>query len=165
LQQNQQLYAKILSGYQTASANSAARQQGILSGYGTLANSVMSGIQNIGQAQAMDITDFYAKQRGSATQSMISRGLSNTTAADAAQRGLFRDETKANIGLAESIAQTKAGYQTQLGMGALGYAGIADQSQNQMAQSQLSWLNTIRIPYPDANQYAALAQQQGALRG
>lgn len=164
LQQNQKLYADILSGYQTASANSAARQQGILSGYSSLASGVMGTLGNIGQAQQMDINDAFASQRGAATQSMISRGLLNTTAFDAAQRSVSRAQTKANIGLAESAARTKAGYQTQIGLGALGYAGQADQSQNYMAQNQLNWLNTIRAPYPDANQYAALAQQQGALR-
>src|SRR5437868_6690066 len=111
LEQNKALYNDILQGYQQLMSGQQQAQGGIQQGYGQLSNDVMGTIANVGGAAKQNIADVYAQQGGSMQQSMVNRGLGNTTVTDSMQRGLTLDQNKANIALADQMAQLKAGYQ------------------------------------------------------
>lgn len=160
---NKQNYSNILSGYQQTAANQQTGQQSVLAGYGNLGNTIQNTIQGVDQSQRQAITDQYAMAAGKASQGLISRGLGNTTVANSVQAGLLSDKSKANIALSNQMAQLQAGYQSQIGMAGLGYAGQSVGANTQQANRQLDWMNSINSPYPNAQQYAMLAQQKGAV--
>lgn len=125
---NQQNYANIMSGYQG------------------LTSSVLGNLKGIDASQRQAITDSYAQQSGAASQSMISRGLGNSTVQDSVQRGLSFDRTKADIALTNQTQQLYAGYQANLG------------------SQQLGFMNSVSAPYPDVNAYNRYGMMQGANR-
>lgn len=161
LEQNKAMYGDIMAGYQQTSANQVNAQNALAGGYTSLYNNVLGGIQGIGASQQQAIQDTYAQQRGSADQSLISRGLGNTTVRDSVQRGLTLDEGKANIALANQIAALNAGYQSNLGLAGLNYGNQAAAQNTGQANSQLGFMNSITAKYPDAGQYNSLFSQQG----
>lgn len=127
LGQNQQLYNDILGGYQKLNTD------------------VLGTIGQIGQAKQQDIADAYAAQAGQMRQSLINRGLGNTTVADTMQRGLGYDQQKAQIALADQIAQYRAGMQAQLG------------------SAQLGFENSVTAKYPNADQYYNIFRDKGMM--
>jgi hypothetical protein len=159
---NQQNYNNILQGYQQTQAQQQAAQQGVQQGYGNLSGAVLGGIQGIGASRSQDIASDYARQSGAAAQSLISRGLGNTTIQDSVQRGLAFDKSRADTTLANQMAGLQAGYQSQLGLAGLGYAGQAAAQNTDQANRQLGWMNSVNAGYPDASLYARLAQMYGA---
>lgn len=198
LSANQTNYNNILAGFQQTARNQGSAQDRIASGYqsaydtlrdstlraaagyGALQSSVLSGIRDVGASQQQAIDDYYAQQRGQATQSLVDRGLGNTTVVEGVRRGLGLDQQKANVALANQMAQLTAGYQSNLGLAGLnfqnqaaaqlagqanlglGYQAQAAAQNTALAQSQLGWMNSVNAPYPNAGLYAGLAQQYGA---
>lgn len=132
LQANQQNYNNILGGYQTVMNN--------------VGNTLGQGGTPWGVAApaAQAINDVYHQQAGGAFQNSINRGLGNTTAASASQRGAALDANKAYAGLGSQLASTYAGYEANLGQG------------------QLNFMNSVNIPYPNGQDYSTLYQQYGA---
>jgi len=162
LKANQTNYNNILAGYQQTMATQVSAQDAVKQGYTDLANNVLAGIQGVGDSQRQAIRDAYAQQAGRATQGLTSAGLGNTTVAASVQRGLVADREKANVNLANQLAQLSAGYQSQLGLAGLGYTGNAVAANTALGVKQLDWMNSVNSPYPNASAYAQLAQQQGA---
>lgn len=162
LQANQANYNNILAGYQQTMQNQTSAQDAIARGYADLSNSVLAGIDNIGSAQSQQIKNQYQQASGATAQSMISRGLGNTTIQDSMQAGLTQQEALAQNSLQNQIASTKAGYQSNLGLAGLAYQGQAASANSSLAQNQLAWMNSVNAPYPNAGLYAQLAQQYGA---
>lgn len=163
LAMNQANYQNILKGYQDTMSSQTSAQDAISRGYTGLYNDVIGKIQGIGDARSQAITDQYAMARGNADQGLINRGLSSSTVRSSVQRGLTFDEAKARTDLANQIAQTNAGYMSQLGLAGLGYQGQAVQNNSALAQNQLNWMNSVNSPYPDAGQYSQLAMQYGMM--
>lgn len=153
-------YAGILSGpvglaqqygasYNNALAANQKNYDSIINGYQTVMNNVGSilgqgGGWGVAAPAAQAIADVYAQQSGGAFQNSINKGLGNTTAASAAQRGAALDANKAYAGLGSQLAQTAAGYSANLGQG------------------QLNFMNSVNIPYPNGADYSTLYQQYGA---
>lgn len=163
LSMNSQLYNNILAGYQGLSQAQQAAQQPIEAGYNQLTDKVLQDISGIGASQAQAINDAYAQASGGASQSMINRGLSNTTARDAVQRGLIADREKSRTALANQLASLTAGYRSNLGSQALGYGAQAIRDNSQLGMEQLRWMNTVSAPYPQARDFMQLAQMRGAV--
>lgn len=130
LQANQQNYNNIIGGYETVLGN-VGNTLGQGGGWGVAAPAAQS------------IADTYAQQSGGAMQNSINKGIGNTTAASAAQRGAALDANKAYAGLGAQLAQTYAGYEANLG------------------QSELNFMNGVQIPYPNGAEYSSLYQQYG----
>lgn len=181
-----------LAAYQTSAADAigagftelggrlAADQAGIAAGYGQLQGDVLRGIEGVGVARGREIDDAFERSNANAQQSMINRGLGNTTVLDSAVRGVVGDRERERTRLAEDLAQMRAGYQSQLGQAglsfreravgdqtALGTAGLGfgERSMGQgmnLGYRHLDFLNSIQAAYPDAGMYASLAQQFGA---
>src|SRR5258705_223034 len=102
--------------YNAALGQNKDLYQNILQGYQQLGGDVLGTIANVGQAKSQDIADAYTAASGATKQGLISRGLGNTTVQDTLQRGNLLDKQKADIALADSQAQLRAGYQSQLGL-------------------------------------------------
>lgn len=162
LGQNQANYSNILSGYQQTLAQQTQAQDAIGKGYSSLYNQVLGGIQGIGQSQSQAIQDAYRQQSGSAQQDLINRGLGNSTVLSSVQRGIDLDKSKADIALANQIAQLNAGYQSQLGGAGLNYANQAAMQNAAQQNAQLQWMNSVTAQYPNGQLYNQMAQQQGA---
>lgn len=198
LAQNKANYENILSGFQQTAQNQSTAQQAIAGGYtglynnlvdagnriglgyGALQSGVQGTINNIGASQQQAINDYYRQQQGQATQSLVDRGLGNTTVVNSVQRGIGLDQQKANVALANQMAQLSAGYQSNLGLAGLNYAnqaalqaagqgnlGLGYQAQaaqqnSALAQNQLAFMNSTSAPYPNAGLYGQLATQWGA---
>lgn len=162
LAMNQQNYSNVLQGYQqTLNQNTAAR--GALGGfYSDLTNSVLGGIADIGQSRQNDINAQYTQNSGVLAQQLINRGLGNSTVQGSMQRGVAYDQARSSTDLANQIAQTTAGYRSQLGLASLANTERSINANSQDAQNQLGWMNSVNAQYPDAGMYAQLAQQFGA---
>lgn len=148
LRLNQQNYQNILSGYQSAMGALSSGQHRIDLGYGQLSRQVQQTIHNVGGAQRQAIQDTYATQWGQQQQRMLDAGLGNSTVIAALQRGTRLDEQKAEVALADQIAQLQAGYQSQVGL-----AGLAAREQGLAIRAGLSGqylgvLGNYRTPYP-----------------
>jgi len=163
LAQNQALYGNILQGYNQALANQQQAQRGIVGGYGALKGEVLGQIQGIGASQAQQIQDVYAQQRGAQQQQLTSAGLGNTTVQGSMMRGLTLDEQKAQIALANQMAQLQAGYSAQLGSAGLAYQGQAAAANTGEMNQALGWMNTVNAAYPNAQSYAQLQYNQGLM--
>ncbi len=137
---------------QQQQAQNAQTQQG----YWGLNNNVMSTLQGIDASQRQAISDAYARQAGSTNSSLIARGLGNATVRDSLQRGNLLDKQKADIALSNSTAQLTAGYQSQLGLAALGFAGQA----NQQNTAQQNAIASARAGYGAQTGMANVAAQQ-----
>lgn len=164
LQANKQLYGDILGGYQQTAQNIADKGNLISQGYGQLGGDVQGLISGIGSDQRQLLANQYAANQGASKQSLISRGLSNSTVADSVSRGNTQSYDLAQNNLANQIAQTKAGYMSNIGQAGLNYQGQSNQQGMGLSQDQLHWMNTISAPYPNSGQYSDLARQQGAVQ-
>jgi hypothetical protein len=178
----------VVGGYQNllthATGQVNAGLQGALNqmsgGYGTIAqaypqlqNQVNTLLSQIGGTRAQEIQDAYAANRGEAQQSLISRGLGNTTVTGAVDRGLQLDRQKALNDNAERVSQTRAGMMSNLGLAELDQA---NRSVTNMAQQY----NLMGTTYGDliaaysmpamayntdtANRYWDIAQMYGAVQ-
>lgn len=161
LAQNQAMYQNIMGGYQQTQAQQTDAANAIAGGYSNLYNNVLGGIQGIDASQRQAINDAYAQQSGAATQSLISRGLGNTTVQDSIQRGLLLDKMKADIGLSNQTAQLQAGYMSQLGLAGLDYANQANMQGTGLSARQLDFMNTVTAKYPNQADYYNLFDASG----
>lgn len=152
----------INAGYNQTAQNQYNAQQGVNSGYNNLSRDVLGGIAGIGSDQLALLNRNYARQAGSADQNLISSGLGNSTVRSNVQRGIGLDQNLAQNNLANSIAQTKAGYQSNIGLAGLGYQGQSIRDNTALSQDQFHWLNSITSLPPDAAQYSQIAQQAGS---
>ena len=142
LQTAQQGYRDTLSGYATALSGMQAQQASINEGYNQLQRNVLGGLEGSSAAESQAIADRYAAMSGSMQQSLISRGLGNTTVQGSMQRGITLDESKAQTDLRNKFANTAAGYQSSLGLAALGYRGNALQQQQALQMAQLGYMGS-----------------------
>lgn len=121
-QQNTQKksYDDALRGYDAQRQEIAARDAQAQVNYQGLLNNVLGGIAGAGATEKQRIADTYAREQGSATQSLMSRGLGNTTVVDSIGRGLVADREKAYTDVAERTANMRAGYLSSIGQAQIG---------------------------------------------
>lgn len=137
---NKQLGDTINTGYNTAMSQQLAGQQGVL-----------GLIDSYGQSSRNDISAANTRQRGDTSQSMISRGLGNTTILDAMNRGYNNDLARQNLVLDDQLARTRADYRDRF-----------NQQNTMLSQQQLGFLERMTGQYPNAGLYGQLAAQFGA---
>ena len=157
---NQQNYSNILKGYQQTMAEQKAAQQGVVAGYNQLQGDVLNRLSGSNAAAIQAINDRYSQDQGNAAQQLVSRGLGNTTVQSAVNRGLSLDRAKAELGAQNQLQQNIANYQTQIGMGKLGFQGNAIGANTSLGVKQLDWMDSIKAPYPDAGAYMKLAEMK-----
>lgn len=152
----------INAGYAQTAQNQFLGQQQTQAGYGQLSSDVLGGIAGIGSDQRALLARQYTQQRGNAMQGLVNSGLGNSTVTSSVNRGIGLDEALAGNNLANSIAQTRAGYQSNLGLAGLSYQGQSVRDNTNLATHQLDWMNSITAKAPDASLYGNIAQQAGA---
>lgn len=165
---NEQRYQDILAGYNNQytalTQQQAAANQALLSGYDERYAKAMASLENLGVTNLADIAANYTKQRGAASQGLISRGLGNTTVTDAVRRGLTRDETRATTAAKESTAATKSQYEQSLSADKLAALKAAQNEQLALQQALknqvLQFMERKTDAYPDVGLYTQLAQMQ-----
>lgn len=139
---NDKAYQAILDGYKTQQAIFDNKAAGVAQGYQAMIDSNRS----VGESDRLALYQKSERDAAAAQQSMVSRGLGNTSALDSAQRGIKYDTENLNINLNDSIAKR----QTDLQQSYLGF-----QSQ---AASQSAALGSQSLDY----QGQALGQRYGA---
>lgn len=154
---NQANYNNIIGGYRQTMAAQQQAQSGVRSGYSALQGSVAGLLAGTDAAERQRLNDQYAQTVGASNQSLINRGLGNTTVQSATTRGLTLDKAKADVELANRFAQLQAGYQSQIGLAGLGYDERAIGQNSALANQQLQFMNSVSIPYPDAGVYMQMA--------
>ncbi len=102
-------------------AQAAGQNADIFGRYGGLSDQVLGDIAGIEQSRAQDINTQYARDAASAQQSLISRGLGDSTSLVNVNRGLQSDRDRSRTNLANEIAGLRAGYRSNLGL-----AGLSD---------------------------------------
>jgi hypothetical protein len=157
---NQQNYNNILKGYQKTAAFQQQQQQAVVAGYGALKSEVLGKLEGTYKSGLSKVNDYYTAQQGQATQSLVNRGLGNSTITSSVARGLSADRTKAGLDVAEKYANSYANYGTQIGLAGLNYQGNAVKDNTSLSMDQLHWMNTVQAPYPEAKDYMALAKMR-----
>lgn len=130
VQINQQRYNNVLSAYQQGLGRLESQLGGIYGGYNQLTNRVLGqlglggGGWGIAGPAATAIRQQQAQAAGQVQQRMIDAGLGNTTvqANLAQQNALYAQQAYASLG--SQLAQTAAGYTSQIGL-----AGLAARQQ------------------------------------
>lgn len=132
--QNQR-YNDILSGYtnQRNIYNNNTAQ--INRGY----QDVLSQQQGLGESQRIALDRQYAQQSAQSQQSMISRGMGNSTVLDAGQRGINYDRANSQIALQDSLTRE----QTAIQQARLGYMANAQQGQSQIIGNRLGFMGQL----------------------
>lgn len=165
LAMNQGNYNNILAGYQQAIAQYSTAQQAIQAGYSNLYNQVLNQVKDIGAARRNEIGSSYEKALASGSQTLIDRGLGNSTIQMSLQRGVESDRQRALTQLSDDQAKMLGDYMSQLGL-----AGLKNQSEGLggatgLVLSQLGWMNSMNAAYPDAGLYGQLAQMSAMGQG
>lgn len=161
LAMNQSNYNNILRGYQQALAQHNAAQQAIDAGYNSMYNEVIGQIQGITQTREREIGEAATRQASQEQQSLIDRGLGNTTVQQSVNRGIESDKQKSITNVRNEFAGLQASYQNQIRQAQLAAQGRGAQELLGIQRSQLDWMNSVNASYPNAGMYAQLAQQFG----
>lgn len=148
----QQMYNDTVSGYQTALNQHNSAAANINRGY----VGMQQQLSQVGDAQRYGLQRQFAQQGAASQQSMIDRGLFNSTIQDTQQRGINYDYANAKTGLEDTLTREQVGAkQAQL--------EYQNQAQQQR-QGIYSGLNQFRgSAYGQQAQYgiqANLAEQQ-----
>jgi len=126
LQLNLNNYNNIQAQYQQAQQNATGQLQGIYAGYGSLSQSVLNmlgvgkaGDWGVATPAQQQIARQYAQSQGQNQQSLINSGLGNSTLlANVMNQGnLQAAQAYGNLGA--QLAQTAAGYTSQIGLAGL----------------------------------------------
>jgi hypothetical protein len=158
---NQQLYKNIQAGYSQMLNQSQAAMGQLDTRYRNLQRGVMKRLAGSNQANMQDIADKYSAMSGQMSQSMIDRGLGNTTVQFAMQRGIAQDRTKETTRSQNEFAQLIAANQSRLGLERLGAMERGYGNLTGIQGQNLNWMNSVSAPYPDPGMYAQLAMAGG----
>jgi hypothetical protein len=158
---NQQNYQNILGAYSGGQQNLSANLPAIYQGYGDLQKQIagtlgQGGDWGVATPGAQAIAREFAKTQGNTQQQLINSGLGNTTVLGNLSNQNTLMAGQAYGGLAAQLAQTYAGYQSQLGMAGLGARMQGLGMQTGLSQAQGSTLGG----YHFANTAGNLTGQQ-----
>ena len=96
-----------------AKAENEIRYQEGIAGYTSLRNRVMTGIQNLGQQQAIDTRRNFMNLASQTQQSAMKRGLSGTTIVPAMNQGIQRQQSDALNNLAQNVSTQRSNFDIQ----------------------------------------------------
>jgi hypothetical protein len=136
---NLQNYNTILNSYNQAQGNAANELQGIYSGYGALSKSVLGALGvngggwGVAAPAAQQIQKQFVQSQGQNKQQLINAGLGNSTVLSNAMTAGNEQASLAYGSLGAQLAQTAAGYESQIGL-----AGLSAQQQGLSQQLGLT---------------------------
>jgi hypothetical protein len=126
LQLNLSNYANIANAYNQAQANAGSQLGGIYKGYGSLTQSVLGalGVQKPGDwgvatPAAQQIERQYQQSQGQNQQALINAGLGNSSTLSNVMNQGSLQAAQAYGNLGAQLAQTAAGYESQIGLAGL----------------------------------------------
>jgi hypothetical protein len=118
-----QAYGGLMSGQGTAYDNLMKSQTGGLAdvgqGYGSMLGAALNNMNLLGRTQANDLNEQYDRNAADSQQSLVNRGLYNTTVTDSVNRGINLDKERALTNLAQGVAKDTNNTLAQFGMPAL----------------------------------------------
>ncbi len=159
---NQQNYGNILQGYQSGQQQLSNQLGSINAGYGTVQNNVLNALGvtgggwGVAALAAQQIARNYAQTQGQNTQSLLNAGLGNSTLlANVLNKGQLQ-ANQAYGSLGAQLAQTAAGYESQIGLAQLASRMQGLGLQNSLTQSYLGNLAGFHF----ANTFGNLYGQQ-----
>jgi hypothetical protein len=163
---NQQNYNNIISGYQTLAGQQTGEFNQLLGGYSALCGRVQCTIKGVECAQLTAAKGVFTQNAGNIQNQMISGGLNVSSVLCSAARGNAACYAKAQCQARSSFAQLQAGYQSQIGLGALNAQQQGIMANTALGAQQLAFMgHCVNIPYPCASLYAKQAnamRMQGA---
>jgi hypothetical protein len=131
------------SAQDEARAANEERYKNILAGYDDRWNRAMGQLEGVGNQQREDMNRRYDNNKGEIAQSLVARGMSNSTVKDNIEAGNERERNQASNRLEEALTRERLGYDTGL-QGDL-----------------LQFMERRNDTYPDLNQLLQLAQMMG----
>ncbi len=165
LAKNQDIYNKTMGGFGTQLAHAAGTGAHLEAGYGNLRAKIGGDIQGMFASQKRDVLDRSTAAEGAAIQANIQRGLGNSTVANQISRGFASDRDRSYLAIANQEADTRARYDSSLGLAELGNVGQQSQLYGNILGNRTNFDASVSAPYPDARFYQALAAQQAAAGG
>lgn len=94
-------------GYGNIQNNQAQALGNIGQGYTSMLGTALGNLNLLGATEGTDLNQQFQNEAANAQQSLVNRGLNNTTVTDAVQRGIGLDQARAMTNLAEGVnAQT-----------------------------------------------------------
>lgn len=136
-------YGNMVSGYQRQLGLIDSSNQSRQTAYTQLLNQLLGGIAGVEQPARQASYDDYLRNLGSQRQSLVSRGMNNTTVRDSVERGVLSDKWRRDNEITAQMAQLRAGYEQSIGLAGLG-------AQNE-AQAQR---NALELQYAQMRQQA-----------
>src|ERR1043166_8779048 len=100
-----ELYAQTLAGYDQQIKYAEGSRNDINKAYMNMYNEQAG----YGKSQELALNQDYARQAAAMQQSMMDRGLVNTTVLDSAQRGVNYDRANSLLSLQDQLAQRQLG--------------------------------------------------------
>lgn len=156
-QDNEARYNQILGGYQQQLSAFNQGTTGINAGYAGMAHAA----QGLGQTQQMDIQNNYARQGANNQQSLMARGLGNSSVLDSAQRGNAYDQQMAQLHAQDQTLQNVQGIQGQ----ALGYQQQAQAQAAGLHGQQLNYMGSMTNRPQNPVQSVSYGPPQGGTQG
>ena len=156
------MYNNTIAGYQQLMANQQRNEAGVTAGYNTLGQNVQNLLQGADQSQMQQVQNQYAQNAANINAQLANSGLGNTTVGGSMLTGNQQSESQAETNVANTFANTQAGYMSNIGQAGLQYQGQAINADTGLGQAQLNYMANINIPPPDASAYGSIATQAGA---
>jgi len=159
---NQALHQGVQTGYDSLRQSVDDIYGNIYKNYDSLYGDVLGRIAGTNTSNIRDIEANARAQSAASQQSLINRGLGNTTILNSANRGINSDRQREITRSNEQFAQLGAGYANQIGQNRIGAQQSKAQMMAGLGTQQLGALERVNAGYPDAGMYGQLAQMYGA---
>lgn len=194
---NETRYADINAGYDARRTGALSAADQMLAGFGGLLqssqqagdnlqagyqqryNTAIGNLAGLGDSELADVDRSYKEMGASQQQSLVDRGLANSTVVDADQRGNERDRQVARNRVNESIRQQRLGVESQLSGDTLAAQGRQQGNQQslqmqllqalsqrqgldaQLSGDKLNFMERRTDTYPSLDQYSDLMLKLG----
>ncbi len=129
--------------------------------YGQLNRAVQRRLAGSNRANLQDIADQYTAMSGQMSQSMIDRGLGNSTVQDAMQIGLGASHAKERTRSENMFAQLQADYMAKIRGAGLQARERGMDATTSIRQAGLGFLSSMTPAPPDPGTYFAMSQALG----
>lgn len=157
-----QQYNNIQSALGQILARYQAGGKGLMKGYKTLKDNVLSRIEGVGLSDLQGIKDLFAQKEGTALQYLTTGGFAGGSPASDAIRGLALDRAKAETGSRDATSENYASAQSALGQSQLNARQSILNAVRDLALGRVNHADSLEIGYPDPGPYMQMIQDMNA---
>ena len=162
-QSNEARYREILGGYQTRQGILAPEIEQMPGHYASREQHIMGEMSGLGRAARADLNRRYDQEAGNVEQSLIDRGLGNTTVLGSMTRGVRDQQARAMHSLNEQLRRERLGYRTALSGDTLGSMERSIDARSNLYREPLDFMERREDLGPDtAYLNAAMATAYGS---